>query len=323
MKSFIRAALATSLAIAAAMAVRAPPALAHTVLGTQQTVSFTACTTSSVDTAIGEAQMTVTVFDEGSGHVGFDFHNALNGDTPTGGAQSSITEVYFQDGQLVGPPTITNGPGTVFETPANPADLPSGNTCKPPFHVTQEFSAQSDPQHGGQMAHGVNPGEYVVINFGLQSGHTFAEIITALNSGALRIGIHVTGFADGGSESFVNGLPTAVNLSSLGATAAHGQVTLAWRTGTESSNAGFNVYRATSASGARVKVNDLLIAAQGSEASGSSYSLVDRPGYGSFYYWLEGVDYTGQSSLHGPIPVNVRAAVQRPLYRPTLPGLRR
>jgi len=163
----------------------------------------------------------------------------------------------------------------------------------------------------------------VVIKFSLASGKTFADVVAALNSGALRVGIHVQAFANGQSESFVNLLPTAVSLASMGATAARGQVTLAWRTGTESSNAGFNVYRATSASGARTKVNNQLIAAQGSEASGASYNIVDRPGYGSIYYWLESVDYTGQTSLHGPTRVNVRAAVQRPQYRPTLPSLRR
>jgi hypothetical protein len=317
MKSFIRAAIAASLAIAAAIAVRAPPALAHTVVG-GQTYTFTACShNSSVDVAIGQTQMSVTVFDAGGGHVGFDFHN-------TGAFASSITDVYFQDGPLFGIASITNDPGnTSFLNPATPADLPSGNTCVPPFHVTDEFSADSDPQHGGVAANGVNPGEYVVINFTLLPGKTLADVIAALNSGALRVGIHVQAFANGQSESFVNTTPTAVNLSALGATAVRGQVTLAWRTGSESSNAGFNVYRATSASGARTKVNERLIAAQGSEASGASYSIVDRPGYGSFYYWLEGVDYTGQTSLHGPVRVNVRAAVQRPLYRPTLPGTRR
>lgn len=311
MKSIIRFALAAMFAIAAALAVRAPPALAHVVVG--QTYSFTACTSNSpVDPAIGAAQMSVTVFDAGGGRVGFDFHN-------TGGAASSITDVYFHDGSLLGIASITNDPGlTSFNHPATPADLPSGNTCKPPFHVTASFSADSNPP---VQPNGVNPGEYVVITFNISG--TLGDVIAELNSGELRIGIHVQGFGDGFSESFVNTTPTAVNLASLGATAARGQVTLAWRTGSESSNAGFNVYRATSASGAQVKVNDLLIAAQGSEASGSSYSIVDRPGYGSFYYWLEGVDYTGQSSLHGPIWVNVRAAVQRPLYRPTLPGLRR
>lgn len=316
MKSFIRAALAASMSIAAVLAVRATPALAHPDPPGSQTFSFTACTNNSpASVAIGQAQMSVTVYDLGGGKVAFDFHNV-------GAAASSITDVYFMDGPLFGIASITNEPGfTSFHSPATPGDLPGGNNCKPPFHVTEHFSADSDSPHVPQ--NGVNPGEYVVINFTLLSGKTFADVVTALNSGALRIGIHVQAFSNGVSESFVNSVPTAVSLASMGASAAHGQVTLAWRTGTESSNAGFNVYRATSASGARVKVNDLLIAAQGSEASGSSYSVVDRPGYGTFYYWLEGVDYTGQTSLHGPTRVIVRAALQRPLYRPTLPGSRR
>jgi hypothetical protein len=317
MKSFIRAAFAASLAIAAALAVRAPPALAHAV---GQAYTFAACTHNDpVSVATAEDQIVVYVVDNGDGTVTFHFHN-------NGPLASSITDIYFDDGSLLAIASVTDGPGTDFEPLATPVNLPVGNDCVPDFETTAGFSADSEPP---VQPNGANPSEYVDITFTLQGSQTFDDVVAELKSGALRIGIHVQGITCPSlgvarcSEGLVNTTPTAVNMSSLGATAARGQVTLAWRTGSEISNAGFNVYRATSASGARVKVNDLLIAAQGSEASGSSYSLVDRPGYGSFYYWLEGVDYTGQSSLHGPIPVNVRAAVQRPLYRPTLPGLSR
>jgi hypothetical protein len=204
-----------------------------------------------------------------------------------------------------------------FSQGASPPDLPGGEDCVPDFDVTAGFSADSDPP---AQPNGVNPTEWLDITFDLQSGQTFDDVVAQLNSGALRIGIHVQGFANGGSESFINDPTTAVSLSSVGATAQRGQVTLNWSTGSEANIAGFNLYRATSLSGQRVKVNGLLIAAKGNEASGSSYSTLDVPGYGSFYYWLEDLDYTGLSTLHSPIQVNVRASVQRPLYRPALPG---
>jgi hypothetical protein len=313
MKRIIRCALAAMFAITAALAARSS---AHAT--TEQWYSFdiSCSNTNPANVATGAAQLFVRVSEgPGANEVTFRFIN-------TGPLPSSITDVYFDDGSLLGIASITDsGAGVDFSQFASPPNLPAGNDCTPAFDVTAGFLADSNPP---TQPNGVNtPTEYLDIMFSFQGGQTFDDVIAELSTGALRIGIHVQAFGDGGSESFINSLSTAVNLSSLGATAARGQVTLAWGTGSEISNAGFNVYRATSASGARVKVNDLLIAAQGSEASGSSYSIVDRPGYGSFYYWLEGVDYSGQSSLHGPIRVNVRAAVQRPLYRPTLPGLSR
>jgi len=313
MNRIIRCALAVMFAITAAVAARSS---AHAT--TEQWYSFdiSCSNTNPANVATGAAQLFVRVSEgPGANQATFRFVN-------TGPSASSITDIYFDDGSLLGIASITDsGAGVDFSQFASPPNLPAGHDCTPDFDVTAGFLADSNPP---TQPNGVNAStEYLDITFSLQGGQTFDDVIAELATGALRIGIHVQAFGDGGSESFINSPSTAVNLSSLGATAARGQVTLAWGTGSEISNAGFNVYRATSASGARVKVNDLLIAAQGSEASGSSYSIVDRPGYGSFYYWLEGVDYSGQSSLHGPIRVYVRAAVQRPLYRPTLPGLGR
>ena len=51
---------------------------------------------------------------------------------------------------------------------------------------------------------GVNPGESLGILFDLQPGSAFGDVLAQLVSGELRIGIHVQGFASGGSESMVN-----------------------------------------------------------------------------------------------------------------------
>ncbi|MFQ5610865.1 MAG: lamin tail domain-containing protein [Anaerolineae bacterium] len=112
---------------------------------------------------------------------------------------------------------------------------------------------------------------------------------------------------------------TAVSLLSFTAEVQGRAVTLAWETGTEIDNAGFNLYRATAPDGPYVQINPALIAARGDPVSGASYSFTDRPGYGVFAYRLEDVDYAGVSAFHGPISVVVRGSLRRPRYRPIPP----
>ena len=122
--------------------------------------------------------------------------------TNTGPDASSITDVYFDDGTLLGIATITNTLGLVeFSQLASPPDLPGGNNVSSPFVTTAGFSADSDPP---AQPFGVNPGESLGITFDLQAGGGFDNIIDELDSGALRIGIHVQGYSSGGSESFIN-----------------------------------------------------------------------------------------------------------------------
>ena len=115
------------------------------------------------------------------------------------------------------------------------------------------------------------------------------------------------------------GDPTAITLASFTAEVDAGGVALAWETGTEIDNAGFNLYRAPSANGPWNKINGVLIAAQGDAVAGASYSFVDAPGYGTFFYKLEDVDFNGVSELHGPVAATLAAPFRRPQYRPTLP----
>jgi hypothetical protein len=113
---------------------------------------------------------------------------------------------------------------------------------------------------------------------------------------------------------------TAVTLAAFTAQADATGVTLAWQTGTEIDNAGFNLYRATTTNGPWVKLNGALIGARGNAVSGASYSFMDAPGYGTFFYRLEDVDYGGVSTLHGPANATLAPPFRRPLHRPTLPG---
>jgi len=176
------------------------------------TYSFACITdTNPINAAIGEAQMFVDVSDPGGNQVLFWFRNI-------GPEASSITDVYYDDGGLLGIASIDNScPGVSFSQPAIPANLPGWNLASPKFYTTEDFSADSDTP---VMPNGVNPDEWLGITFNLQTGQDFGDVIANLDSGDLRIGIHVQGFALGSSESFINGpvipAPGAILLSSIG-----------------------------------------------------------------------------------------------------------
>jgi len=110
-----------------------------------------------------------------------------------------------------------------------------------------------------------------------------------------------------------------VSLTSFNARANRGIVAIDWLTATEINTAGFILYRSTTVNGPRVQVNAFLIAAQGNQVTGAYYRITDTPGYGTFYYWLKDVDYSGQSALHGPAVVKVLPAIRQPVVRPSLP----
>ena len=137
--------------------------------------------------------------------------------------------------------------------------------------------------------------------------------------------IVVAGAADAGSNFDVAvlrydaELPTLITLDSFTAEAVSSSVTLAWETGTEIDNAGFNLYRARTTNGPWTKINDALIVAHGDAVSGGSYHIFDTPGDGTFYYRLENVDLNGVRVLHGPVAVKLGASFRRPQHRPTLP----
>ena len=161
------------------------------------TFGFVNITNNNVADAGTAGQYSVDVDAGGAGQVVFTFRNA-------GPADSSITDVYFDDGTLLGIASCCadSGAGVSYSAPASPGDLPGGNTVG--FQTTAGFSADSNPP---TQPMGVNPGEFVAITFNLLAGKTVADTIAALGTGELRIGIHVQGFEGGGSESFVNDGP--------------------------------------------------------------------------------------------------------------------
>lgn len=157
--------------------------------------------------ASGQSQLWLDVTDQSggstlTGQALFIFRNA-------GPAPSSITDVYFDDGTLLGIASVQNSAGVSFSQGAAPPNLPGGNAMTPAFRTTAGFSADSNAP---TQPNGANPGERVGVLFNLLPGATYFDVIAALNGNvvhadgapALRVGLHAQGFADGASAAFVN-----------------------------------------------------------------------------------------------------------------------
>lgn len=144
------------------------------------------------------------VSDTGGSQVDFIFHNESLVDC-------SISEIYFEDNDsIMDYLWMTEGPGTAFDTPATPANLPSGNTLSPAFTASLDLTYDSDPPVSSS---GINPGEWLGISLGLNC--TFAALVEKLSSGDIRVGAHVIALPDGSSESAVY-VPEPMTVSMLG-----------------------------------------------------------------------------------------------------------
>lgn len=162
-----------------------------------------AVTANGVNSVIfGESQLSVEVEAGAPGTVVFTVAN-------TGPQASSVANVYFDDAALLSGGVVTNGPGTEFSAGGSPNEMPAGNMVG--FVSDFRFTA-SNPKTVG----GVNPGEWVSFTFNLAGGSSIADVIAAMNSGALRVGMHVIGFANGQSESFITPAPGSLALMGLG-----------------------------------------------------------------------------------------------------------
>ncbi|UCF06986.1 MAG: T9SS type A sorting domain-containing protein [bacterium] len=101
-------------------------------------------------------------------------------------------------------------------------------------------------------------------------------------------------------------MPLDVGLSNFEAHFDGHAMQIAWSTASETNAAGFNILRSTSRGGDRMQINDELIPAKGSTIEGASYAFTDKnvTNSGTYYYWLEDVDLSGSSTVHGPVLVS-------------------
>ena len=120
-----------------------------------------------------------------------------------------------------------------------------------------------------------------------------------------------TELTDCGSEfgvdfGFLSATPTAVEMGDSRAEVDGDQVLVSWETLMERDNAGFHVYRATSPDGPRTQVNTELIVGVGT-GGGRVYTFSDSESLadGTYYYYIEDVEYDGTTKVHEPVKVTV------------------
>lgn len=170
----------------------APVAAANSV-----NIGFTRITTGNVENVA--SQMLAVVSDKGGGQVTFRLSNSAQ-------IRSSISEVYY-DNRGSSPLSALLLPllqqGASFSAPgASPGNLPSGENLTPAFNANVAFSADAsgNPSAGLDVAT-----DYLEMRFQLAAGKTFNDVVSALNNGDLRLGLHVRSIGVGaGSDSFVS-----------------------------------------------------------------------------------------------------------------------
>jgi hypothetical protein len=107
------------------------------------------------------------------------------------------------------------------------------------------------------------------------------------------------------------GKPTNVDLISFTAEGAKKTIIIRWETATERKNLGFNLYRAESEDGERLKLNEDLIPTLVPPGSpfGAQYEFVDDDkklkNKVVYYYWLETVDTQGETEQYGPVTAQI------------------
>jgi hypothetical protein len=101
--------------------------------------------------------------------------------------------------------------------------------------------------------------------------------------------------------------PLGVFLASFTAQGGADRVTVTWETVGEQGNAGFNLYRADSATGPLTLLAYVPSQAPGA-GQGFAYSYEDlavQPGQ-TWWYTLEDVSLSGATTLHGPVSATVQ-----------------
>ena len=98
--------------------------------------------------------------------------------------------------------------------------------------------------------------------------------------------------------------PLAVDLASFEALATPDAIALTWETVSEVNALGFYLRRSTDAAQVGERLHPDLIPAQApGSGQGASYEWLDEsaePGV-TYFYWLEAVELSGESALHGPV----------------------
>jgi hypothetical protein len=168
---------------------------------------------------VGDAYVNSFTFDVLNGGSSVFFHIFNSGDAAA--PSMFISKVFFDDdfGHLSEPSLYgTNGSQVRFSGGASNDRLPQAGNG---FTTDYAFSHQT----GADNVFGIQAGE---ILGGLRFTGNYNNVIAALNSGELKIGLHVQGLPNGASDSYIstNTQDTPEPLTMLAAGAAVGFGTL-------------------------------------------------------------------------------------------------
>jgi hypothetical protein len=140
------------------------------------------------------------VVSNGANSVLFKIFN--NNNAAATGTNFFIGGVYFNQGAtgLLSNMAINNAntsaSGVSFGVDGSAKNFAQGNKIS----FESAFSATKN----GAAANGVNGGEFL----GLTFNGNLSNVVAALNSGALQVGLHVQGLPNGASDSFASGIPS-------------------------------------------------------------------------------------------------------------------
>lgn len=119
-----------------------------------------------------------------TGIVQFQFVNS-------GLAQTTITALYWAENPLglLDGMTIGDTEGIVsFQIAPNPLRPPGGQTLLPPWKNDDTTHMATSVNRGGNgIQSGIGPLESQIVEFSLGGGHTFNDLIGAMNAGALGV----------------------------------------------------------------------------------------------------------------------------------------
>ena len=147
---------------------------------------------SATDCAIAESQLVVEITDAGGGQVAVGVSNV--GPEPV-----VFTRILFQGRLFDSIADLVEQPPSVDFAVVDPKNFPAGNSIAPRFQGDLEATANNPMPHLG-----VGVGESLGLLLDLAGGVDFGDVVAALASGELRMGVKAQAFESGGSETLVS-----------------------------------------------------------------------------------------------------------------------